>query len=180
MPAGRDIPAAGAGGAGRGPEAPSRGSRRQLQDRHGTDGSVTSHPDPTRSARASGNAGPGGADVPAAGPAPSCVRSWRLRPQGQVRGTAGLSWGREEQPQERGRLGGQAAAQGAGLDTESLLQGSPRRRGGAWRQQEQQEQPRCALAPMACLQHLATGLAAPVQTLSLSKLIRAASTAKGI
>lgn len=142
--------------------AAAAGQARHRWERHLAPGP---HPLP----RASGNAGPGGAGVPAAG---GCT------PKGRGRGRPGSpKAGRSNPRSGAGWPSGQAAAQGEGLDTEGHLQGSLRQRGGAWRQQEQQEQPRCALAG---LQHLATGLAAPLQALSLSKLTRAASTAKGI
>lgn len=153
VPAGRDIPATGAGERGRGPEAPSRGSCRT--------GTARVAASPRTPSRPPGSAGPGGEDGLEAAP-----------PRAGA-GTAGVSRGREEQPRSgAGWLSGRAAAQGEGPDTGGHLQGSPRQWGGAWRQQEQ---PRCVFAPVAGLQHLATGLAAPVQTLSLSKLTQGCS-----
>lgn len=157
----------GRGERGRGPEAPSRGSRRQLHDRQGTDGRSPRTP----SGSASGAMCPQ-LDRPPAVPAAGAAHSRAGA------GRAGVSQGQEQQPQERGRLAERAGSSpGRGAGHGGPLAGE---RGGAWRQQEQQEQPRCASAPVACLPHLATGLAAPVQTPSLSKLTRAASTAKGI
>lgn len=105
MPAGRDIPAAGAGGAARRlhPAAPGGSCRTGTAQMGASPRTRTP------------SAPPGlGERRPRRG---RCARSWRLHPQGQGQGTAGVSQGREEQPQERGRLAeraGSSPGRGAG------------------------------------------------------------------
>lgn len=100
VPAGRDIPAAGAGERGRGPEAPSRGSCRT--------GTARVAASPRTPSRPPGSAGPGGEDGLEAAP-----------PRAGA-GTAGVSRGREEQPRSgaghRGPLAGVSAAVGRCLE----------------------------------------------------------------
>lgn len=168
--AGRDIPAAGAGGAGARPggsiprlpaaaagRAPHRWKKRHLAPR----------PHPLR-------------PRPRETPAPTGQMCPQLERPPAVPSRAGVGDGRALPRPGGSRPGQGPAGPGRGAGHRGPLAGVSLWRGDAWRQQEQEEQPRCALASTACLQHLATGLAAQVQTLSLSKLTRAAGTAKGI
>lgn len=152
VPAGRDIPAAGEGGGkkkrprGFLPAAPGGSCRTDVA----TAGGDTPHPVPSRTARALGNADPGGADVPTAGPTPP-PRSWRqsFPPRADVPQVVAAA-------PEPGVVVG-APRPGAGWQRgwthrATGKEGSRPQWGRGWRRQEQQLKPGWAFPPMAGLQ----------------------------
>lgn len=130
VPAGRDIPAAGEGGGkkkrprGFLPAAPGGSCRTDVA----TAGGDTPHLVPSRTARALGNADPGGADVPTAGPTPPQLEAELPPPPGRCAAGGGSSpgaWGGCGGPQARSRLA-------EGLDTQGHSQGRVSSPVGTW------------------------------------------------